>query len=97
MIQDHDAEKQVAGFHPHQGRMLAGGILMLVGSLLWAVGSMIAGTEFAISARRWLREQQEPASVIALTRLHQARVASHAATQAAMAAWHDGEHASPAR
>lgn len=96
MTQDQGVEKLTTGLHPHQGRMLAGGILVLVGTLLSAVGSLIVGGEFAVSVRRWLKEQQEPASAIALSRLHQARMASQAATHAAMATWRDGEHAATA-
>lgn len=91
MNQDDRAQDSMAGFHPHQGRLLAAAILVATGTLLSAIGSVLAGAEFAVSTRRWLREQPEPASTVALTRLHQARVASQAATHAAMAAWHDGE------
>jgi hypothetical protein len=93
MAQDQNAQQVTAGFRPHQGRLLAAGILVIAGALVSAIGSVVAGTEFAVSMRRWVKEQQQPASTLALTRLHQARAASQAATHAAMDAWHESAQA----
>ena len=73
-------------------RLKAGMVLTLIGAAAGALGSIIAGLEVAVATRRWLNETGYPPSEVARTKLHQALLASQAATHAAVEAWqHEGQ------
>lgn len=82
-----DNQQTPVPFSPHTGRVKAGATLVFIGGFLGAVGSMLAGVEFAVATRRWLREQGRPPSEIARVRARQAFEAGQAASRAAAAVW----------
>lgn len=84
-------EKETAQLLLNAGRLRAGVILATVGAVLGAVGSIVAGVEMAQATKKWLSESGYPPSEVARVKLHQAVIASRAASQAALDAWqHNG-------
>ncbi|MHB1432456.1 MAG: hypothetical protein ACYCVZ_10120 [Streptosporangiaceae bacterium] len=77
---------------------------MIVGFALWATGGLIglvgvgiSGVAMANAARRWMRAQQEPPTVVMKKKIAQARAATTAATTAGTSAWHNGVAAGSSR
>lgn len=72
-------------------RLRVGAVLAVVGAVLGAIGSLVAGLEVAGATKKWLSESGYPPSDVARAKLHQAVIASRAASHAAFDAWqHNG-------
>src|SRR6185312_10819968 len=81
------ANPQSSAFNPNLGRVKIGGLLVAIGGLVGAAGVAMAGVECALASRRWVAEQNQTATAIALQRVRKALEASQAATHAAATVW----------
>jgi hypothetical protein len=76
--------------HPvevNRGLLVGGAVLLAVGGVLGATG-LLVGTFAVVSAtRKWVDQLETPPSETARQKLHQAKVATSAATSAAADAW----------
>lgn len=83
------AQNQDAQLLMNAQRLRAGLLLAIVGAVIGTIGSIFAGVELAQATRKWFNDAGYPDS--AREKVHQAVLASRAATHAAMDAWqHDG-------
>lgn len=77
--------------------MIVGFALVATGGMIGLIGVGISGTAMLNAARRWLRAQQEPPTVVMKKKIAQAKAATTAATSAGTSAWHNGVAASSSR
>lgn len=77
--------------------LIVGFALVATGGLISICGIGISGTAMLSAARRWMKAQQEPPSVVVKRKLAQAKAATTAATSAGASAWQNGVTASSSR
>src|SRR5215218_243963 len=74
------------GMQVNRRRLVGGGVLVGVGGLLGFTGMVLVGSALLSATRQWVKQLEQPPSVMARRRWQQAKVAASAGAQA----WRNG-------
>ncbi|MEV0536518.1 hypothetical protein [Kitasatospora sp. NPDC050463] len=84
----------LSGFQVNRPLLAGGAALTGIGAVLGATGAVMVCVALATAGRSWVRQLDTPPTAMAQRALHQAKVASSAASAAGWQAWR-AEQGSP--
>ena len=79
------------GMQLNRSLLVGGGVLIGVGGLLGLTGMVLVGSALLSATRQWVKQLEQPPSVMARRRWQQAKVAASAGAQA----WRNGPQSGP--
>jgi hypothetical protein len=74
------------GMQVNRSLLIGGGVLIGIGGLLGLTGMVLVGSALLSATRQWVKQLEQPPSVMARRRWQQAKVAASAGAQA----WRNG-------